>query len=383
MPDYLSRKIALLGLLFFPVLSSKAQSKLSSTDSSVVYTQLNFIIQAPAVLPALLIDAKWDQMENFIENWKNAPIPNEELIFSIETLLAIQQNNFSEKKIPCDFFYYLTDYAKELNNIESRSSKFRYYVKVDFKLYYDATSNARETILFTQAWAKKLIATKQLDNTSLFFCKIFAGEIVDPYSYYQANKANLPTIAQFVNNLNEYNARHFIETRNKPTGTASIMMGCWIPTANLKTLGLHPSVGFQLGYRTKLNEYNFTCSIRFLYPTPHSYSFIQYDTLVTNNYYDGGYVGVDYTRYLLHTKYFEAGFTTGIGGDYFDMKSSTVGYSTLWSFNFNNGIRLKYFFHKHSFVGITAKYNLIHYNNPGGTDFNGNAFSIDFIYGSH
>ena len=322
-------------------------------------------------------------MKNFTLNWQAAFISNEELIFSIQTLLAIQQNNLSDMKIPCDFFYYLSDYAKELNKIETQPVKFRYYINIDVNRNYDATDNATDIILFTQAWAKKLLASRYLDNPALFFCKVIAGEITNPDGYYQANKAALPTITQFINNINEHNNRLFIEKRDAPCGTASIIIGSWFPTANLKTLGNHPSVGAQFGYRTKLNEYDFTFIYRFLSPTPRSYSFIQQDTLVTSNYYDGGYIGLDYTRYLIHKKYFDAGVTSGIGYDGFDMGNSSDVYPSPGSLNFNNGIRLKYFFHTSSFIGAAIKYNLIHYSNPGGTNLNGNAFSIDLSYGWH
>jgi hypothetical protein len=142
-----------------------------------------------------------------------------------------------------------------------------------------------------------------------------------------------------------------------------------------------------------LNEYDFIWSFRFPSTTPGTYKVVRLDTSFNSNYYDGGYVGFDYTRYVIHKKRFELGLTSAIGYDYFSVANGfgtsppTTSASILpidvGSFNFSNGIRFKYFFSSRSFIGIYAKYNLINYCNSGGTDLSGQAFTIELVYGSH
>jgi len=51
------------------------------------------------------------------------------------------------------------------------------------------------------------------------------------------------------------------------------------------------------------------------------------------------------------------------------------------SFNFNVGLRYNYFLSPTFYIGLQSRFNLINYNNRGGTSFNGNAFSFDIIFG--
>ena len=53
------------------------------------------------------------------------------------------------------------------------------------------------------------------------------------------------------------------------------------------------------------------------------------------------------------------------------------------SFDSNFGLRFKYFLHCRAYIGLTAKYHVIHYNNDGGTDLSGNAYTLDLLFGSN
>jgi hypothetical protein len=111
------------------------------------------------------------------------------------------------------------------------------------------------------------------------------------------------------------------------------------------------------------------------------------DTLYTRNYFGGGYLGFEFTRYLVHTIKCDFGPTFGVGYDEFDIASETdVKYTSLspaeiFTLNLNTGLRFKYFFHKALNAGLVLKYNFIHFENKGGTNLRGNAFSIDISYG--
>ena len=354
--------------------------------------QITFIVHAPVVLPALLKQRDYQKMKNFLVNWRNAEYPSPELIFTAQALLAMETGKFSSFALSCDCLYYLTDYAKELKEVETPGSDFRYFLKLKPPYYYDATDNARQMILFLQSWARDIQKNNPVDSTGSFICRTVSGDITDPGAMLKAFPASCPRIAQAEKNLATYNNIGFMSCRDAKKGTSAVMVGWWFPTDRLRqVLGSHPSVGLQLGLRTPRNEFDVTWNFRFLYPTPRPYTFVRQDSVYTSSYYDGGYIGFEYSRYFVHRKHIDFGYTAGVAYDYFSVgdgwsdqhRSTNMVPLNVGSFDLNYGLRFKYFLHCGTFLGLTAKYHLIHYNNDGGTDLSGNAFTVDLLFGSY
>jgi hypothetical protein len=369
-----------------------AQKEASPIVTPLMADQITFIVHAPVDLPSLLKERQYQKMKYFLVNWNNAEYPSPELIFAAEALLAMETGKISSFSLPCNCLHYLADYAKELKEIETPGTTFRYYLKLEYPYYYDATDNARQTILFLQSWAAAIRKNQAADSTASFICRTISGEIADPTAQLKAFPQSCPRIVQAQKNLDTYTQIDFIDWRNASKGTAAVLMGWWFPTGHLgEVLGSHPSIGVQLGYRTKRNEYDITWNIRFLYPTPRPYTFVRQDSIYTSNYYDGGYIGFEYSRYFIHQKRIDLGYTTGIAYDYFSVadgwsdqhRETNIVPLNVGSFDLNYGLRFKYFIHRRAFVGLTAKYHLIHYNNDGGTDLTGNAYTLDILFGSN
>jgi hypothetical protein len=378
-------------LLLLPVLTAIAQEKPPPKPSWLASRQIAFIVHAPVLLPELYKGQQYETMHNFLTNWANSSYPSRELIFAADALLAIETGKFSAYSLPCDGLYYLQDYARELRLVAQQDPKFRYYLKLDYPYSYDATQQAKRILLFIQYWARELLARPYLDNDELYICRTLAGNVPDPQTTLRNDPQIAPRIARQQKDLADYNNAVFTSRRNGIRGTAGISIGWWSPTSRLRTLGSHPSVGLLLGRRNDKNEYDLNWNLRFGYPTPKTYTFLRYDTLYSTNYYDGGYIGFEDTRYLLHRKYLDVGVTSGIAYDYFSVADGWSYHSggpdliplNVGSFDFNNGIRLKYFFKRKAYIGLTAKYHLIHYDNSGGTNLDGNAYTLDLSFGSH
>ena len=386
-----------LSLWFFPVLVSafctraNAQKVAPPALTQLMSRQITFIVHAPVILPSLLQQRQFQKMKNFLVNWKNADYPSPELIFGAEALLSMETGKFSSFGLSCDCMAYLTDYARELKEIGSYGEKFKYYLKLKPPYYYDATDNARKTIVFLQSWARDILRTRSPDSTGLFICRTLAGDIPDPKAALHASPQSCPRIVMAEKNLENYNNIVFRNERDGVRATAALTVGWWSPTGHLQVLGSHPSVGLILGGRNKRNEYTLNWNVRFGFPTPQPYVFVRQDTAYTSRYYDGGYIGFEYTRYFVHAKRIDLGYTSGIAYDYFSVADGWSEHTrthyivplNVGSFDFDNGLRFKYFFHRSAYIGLTAKYHLIHYNNDGGTDLGGNAFTLDLAFGSH
>jgi hypothetical protein len=80
----------------------------------------------------------------------------------------------------------------------------------------------------------------------------------------------------------------------------------------------------------------------------------------------------------------DLGLTAGAGYEYFNLPTddSKQYPESIHSFNWNVGVRYKYFVRKQLHLGFVAKYNVLHYANTGGTNLDGNAFTLDLTFGS-
>lgn len=356
------------------------------------YPQIRYMLNAPVLLPSLYQDSNWEKMQNFCDNWKIGPANSPELIFCVEILLAIQQHHYEGLQTPCNLFNYLADYARESSMVKSSSPSFRYYLSIEPQVMYDATRDATAVIVFTQKWAKTLLHLRpRMSPPETYLCKVFAGEITNPLSYYSQNKSSLSEFDSLQVYIHRYKNLLYQKNRDTESGTLGILLGEWLPGGNLgAVIGNRVTIGMELGYRDKKNEYGFTYSYKFGSKTILPYTFSRQDSIFNSNYYVGFNVCFDYTRYLVHKKNFDLGLTSGIGIDYFNQydqsnyagdpnfKMSPV---NLNSIDFGNGIRLKYFFHHRTCIGLVSKYHLLNYCNKGGTDLGGSAFTIDLFWG--
>jgi hypothetical protein len=354
------------------------------------YPYIRFIINAPSLLPELYKEGDFTLLKNFIDNWNLSPAPSVELIFAIRSLIEIQTNTFSSHRLPSNFLSLLDDYTQEIERSGKSPEYFKYYISMPYARYsYDATNDAEDLLRFIRSWAKNIIATKTLDSSESFICRVIEGNIQKPISYFKINRSNYKDLSDFQDTMNIFRERCFIRRRNATKFTANFLSGVWLPQGNLKILGVHPSLGMQIGWRSQKNEYDFTWCVRFLSPTPSSYKVFRSDSLYNSNYYDGGYAGFDYTHFIIHKPHYDVGLIAAVAYDYFDAFNGIAANSdignvipiNIGSFDLNGGMQLKYFIGRGPFIGIQAKYHLINYANTGGTDLNGNAFTIDLSFG--
>jgi len=386
----LTRRWLLLLLFLLYELHCDAQIKASPDKYTQAAGQVSFIVHAPVVLPALLERRQYDTLGFYLQNWKNSNYPNLEFIFAMQVLLAIQADKYHSFPLPFDCLNYLSAYAKEQTAMLHKADAFRYYITLNSRYSYDATDAAQKTILFITSWSKELIKTRKLTTSQLFICRTLSGNITTPREEFESDPAICPDLVQVQEQLQACKKRYFADERNHSGIVIGLMAGSWFPTGNLQVLGVHPSIGFIIGWRNRLNEYDLALSYRLKRTTSQSYDYVRQGDLYTDNFYEGGYAGAEYTRYLVHTTRADVGLTSGIGYDYFSLVSSSADpsyYSYLKPFeigslNCNAGVRYKCFLRRNLFLGFVAKYNVIHYVNTGGTNLTGNAFTLDLTIGS-
>ena len=111
--------------------------------------------------------------------------------------------------------------------------------------------------------------------------------------------------------------------------------------------------------------------------------------LYESSHFFGGYIGMDYSRYLVSRQKFDFCVLTGVGFDGFDLFNSNNNNNqhlrplSIGSFNANAGLKYNFFISPTFYIGLQGCYNWMNYNNTGGTGFSGNAISFDVIFGGN
>jgi hypothetical protein len=238
---------------------------------------------------------------------------------------------------------------------------------------------------FSSAWAKLLLENKTLDENEKFICNILSGKIKDPEKEIRRNPQAYPEFALMLE-------KNFEAKRNQTRLNMAVSTGVWLPNGNLSTLGVHPTFGVHFGARSLRHEIDLTLQIRYL-NSANTYAVKRDGHLDSTDYYFGGYIGLDYTYYLVSKKRYDIGFLLGMGWDGFDFAPAPYDYYyydypyyntshvTISSFNANAGLRFNYYINHSFYIGLQGRYNAIQYSTNGGSNLSGDAVSIDLIFG--
>jgi len=173
---------------------------------------------------------------------------------------------------------------------------------------------------------------------------------------------------------------------NLPEWHYSIYSGIWIPTGNIRIVGNHPIIGFQIGLRRKNLLIDGAIDFKFG-SSPKTYFVEENDSLYSTTHFFGGFFGVELGYNLINYKTHELDVLTGIGFDGFDALS--IGNSkdpdriakSINSLNLNLGIGYRKYFKNKTYIGLEARYNFVNYQNTNGTDLTGNTLTIRLKYG--
>ncbi len=158
--------------------------------------------------------------------------------------------------------------------------------------------------------------------------------------------------------------------------------GIWAPTGNLSLVGAHPYLGFRLGVVKKKITIDFSANFKFI-NSPKSYNVLKDGILYSTRHFFGGYIGIDGDYVLLYKKQHKITFVGGLAYDGFDAltKPNNGVDKTINAFNLNIGLAYRFYRASDRYLEVQAKYNLVNYDNVGGTDLSGKSLTIGFLIG--
>lgn len=315
-----------------------------------------------------------DSTLQVLNDWQTTCGPGEP-ITRTRILLAISDHAFDEN------IYDSTIVNDILNYMQRMESKSPAKLYQDYPAYFGFVPIRDAYDYFTQSLADSLLSREFDSPLELLFCQFYANIVTNPLKEIKNNPLYDNTVLKSVY-MGE--VQKILE---KPDYNLNFLAGIWIPTGHASILGKHPEIGLQAGAKYHKMMYNLTLSIKFI-DTPGYYTVLKDGAKDSTTYFLGGYLGLNIERELLKFKKNEFGLLWGVGYDGFETlrtdlntSESTTG-KTIKSLNMNFGLGYRYFYKPGKYIGFQAKYNILNYNNHGGTNLIGDCLTFSITMGA-
>lgn len=318
---------------------------------------------------------KLDSAKYLLQYWEGK-CGMREPIYRAKILLALKQNQYNDSLLTEGTLNNIFNYQNRMDMIKYSN----YYSDDNYKSYYGFIPPGQEFDKFTQELSKTLIKEYE-PNQIEYLLSEFYGENSDTiFSKIQSNiYGQTPLTTEYKKAVDKY--------VNMAEFHISWVTGLWIPTGELKKIGSHPELGFQMGAKHKKMNYDLIMAFKFN-NSPNDYYARRTksgDSLELTNHFFGGHIGFDIGRDIYSKNGHEFQLTGGIAFDGFDAleedKDNNLESESTWTYNFNFGLGYRYYVTNTFYLGLRAKYNIVDYSLNNVVDFTGNPITIQFIIG--
>ena len=255
--------------------------------------------------------------------------------------------------------------------------------------YYSYLEPGCEFDLFTREWAAEMKAEQDENSIEYLWCEFYSGETSGTLrAISEMDKSVAPRLVEEAKSMKaEIHRRYGLNM--------AFMSGVWMPVGELSIFGVHPEIGFQVGFQWARFTTDFSVLGRSM-NTKKPYTYRRYveerkDGYVyqQSNSFEGIYMGLDLGYIAYQKKRHQVDVLLGGGMD----AISEIGYEEgiddkddtksreVKSFNINLGVGYRYYFYKGVYLGVKAKCNFVNYSDRRLIDYKGHPFTIHFTIG--
>lgn len=290
-------------------------------------------------------------------------------------LIAIKENNFQDSLLTEGVLSYVFNYQNRMDMIKYNN----YYSYDNYKPYYGYIPVGQEFDKFTKKSFGNLKSNFGTDKMEYLICEFYSDNSDTIFSKIQTKDYD-----------NSLLSKEYKRTADKYLNMAELHMswitGVWIPTGDIKKLGTHPELGFQIGAKYKKMNYDLIMAFKFGNSANDYYARrTKSSNLELTDHFFGGHIGVDLGRDIYARNAHEIQITGGVAFDGFDAleenKDLDLKSASVWTYNFSFGLGYRYYVTNSFYLGLRAKYNVVDYTLNNIIDFTGNPITIQFIIG--
>lgn len=367
--------LTIIGLLFFSTLQNlNAQEELDAkltkvqvacsdiSENSSVYVA-NYFDQGNIDSCIIILDY-WSKKCGFTE-----PVSRANL------LLALALHTYSDEMISSDYIDRMLIFMNRMELMKNRNqfspdTRFSYDDYVPLGGVFDE---------WTNRLAGSLINEYESGSPEYLLSLFYSGKCDSAFKLLKQEPYRATAPGKLYDSLLQ-------QTIELPILIYHLYSGVWIPTGDLKAMGVHPVLGFGLGMKSDKNSYDFMLELKFL-NTPDFYMAKRKKISESEptRYFFGGYIGFEYSRDILQNSKNELFYSIGAAFDGFDMfeedPENNINSSSTGSYNFNMGGGYRFALKSSSWLSIQGRYNVVDYTLGNIFDLKGHTVSLRLVYG--
>ncbi|GEM_PF-2874581 len=351
-------------LLVLQLLPANAQTSLDSLLERKVPNCADVAINAIAFIKRTNTNGDLDSTAMVVDAWRRK-CPHE-ANFRAAVLVALQtdaplQPFMTEENFEAIWYYVqMAGYSDEV-------------LRRDAPVFWDLT-------VYTKEWASELLKKYAPGTVEYDLCMTYGPAPEHLFERFQ--EPGYPTTAWRTRYDQE--VQKLVRLREVH---ASVFTGLWIPTGNLQPLGIHPTLGFQLGGKKNKLSYDLTVAFMFgasaePYPAKRNRDA---DTTELTSHYFGVNGSIDFGWDLFSKKANEIQLKAGVGFDGFDAFDVEEGVKnmsgTISVLDLSAGVAYRRYLAKRGYLGLEVKYHHVNYSTSGIVDMNSAPITIRLIYG--
>ncbi|HPB05908.1 MAG TPA: hypothetical protein PKV50_07045 [Prolixibacteraceae bacterium] len=334
----------------------------------------NKCLQMANMVMRYLNEDKADSVHAIISRWENSEGTSEP-IFRAKMLLALKEGKNTDSLTDKNTIDHIFKYISRIDLIQ-------YNNLAEYEEFRSDYGNIEPGGTFDQfTWETASTLKHKFAPNSLpyLWCEFYGENCDTLLSKIQGKEfANTMLAKQHSKQVNKY--------LNYSEFHIALLSGLWIPTGELKVLGIHPEIGLLSGWKKKKMNYDLAFSMKFC-DTPKPYWATRHGKTSPEQtqMFIGGYFAFETSYDLISHKKHSLQLATGIGIDGFDAFRSdslmNLEAASTNTFNFNAGFSYRYFYKKNTYIGARVKYNIVDYTRSGVIDLTGNTLSFQVVIG--
>ena len=233
---------------------------------------------------------------------------------------------------------------------------------------------------FRQDLAAQVAAVEEIDPSAQALGEFYAGNFDTAFALIQSDELQGSELQHY---YEEYVQR--TKTLFSTRGDIGFSLGSWRPQGDAELLGEHPEIGITLGGEGPHFRINATINYRFL-SAENEFTVDSLGEPVQTDKFNSWLFGVDGGFKVIDNNFMSTDIFLGLGYDVI-FSITEAGdpneYQTHGSWAASFGVRQRFFVKKRTgfYVGLQARYSVVGYDNPGGTDLSGETVTLSLITG--
>ena len=323
-----------------------------------------------------------DSVTILLKDWEkicglSEPVHRAKILFSLKML------EFNDSLLSDEPLNFIFNYQSRMDIIQF----IRHDRYAENRHFYGYVPVGERFDNFTRRLAMILKDIYYPESLEYLLCEFYSGD-------YESIISNIQSLNDESSPLKKHYEELLEKSLKMPEFHLSLLINLWIPTGELKKIGVHPEFALQMGCKKKKMNYDFVAALKF---ADASKAYLarrdRYSDWDTTKRFFGGYLGFEAGYDIFVRKRHEIQLIGGAGYDFFYVlhKQYEMSYDDYYqpykkpvatsSYNINFGVSYRYYFSSHGYVGLRLKYNIVDYTLNKRIDFTGNPVIIQLSIG--